>query len=310
MADLSFEDEDFCFFSTTRTINSRLWFINNPKLVERILAYLAKYQETYGVVIYAFVLMGNHYHLLAKFPRKNKALFFRDFNGIVAKLVSRHVKEFEGGKLWARRVRSQVVPNPEDIKDRFFYAALNPVNAGIARKLSEYESYNSFQLALRDRQQTFKVVDWERYNSRRRFNVELTPKDFTREYTLRYSRLPTYEDLKKSDYVNKMLEELEARRRLLVQKRLTEGKGFAPRELLRKQQPGAKPKSTKTSTRGSHRPLVLTLCRETKERFLDWYFSLRNSYILASKTFRAGLLTAIFPAGTYRPSNYCSSSSY
>jgi REP element-mobilizing transposase RayT len=127
-------------------MNSRLWFINNSKLVGRILAYLAKYQETYGVVIYAFVIMGNHYHLLAKFPRRNKALFFRDFNGIIAKLVSRHVREFEGGKLWARRVRSQVVPNPEDIKDRFFYAALNPVNAGIARKLSEYEAYNSIQL--------------------------------------------------------------------------------------------------------------------------------------------------------------------
>jgi len=290
-------------------MNSRLWFINNSKLVGRILAYLAKYQETYGVVIYAFIIMGNHYHLLAKFPRRNKALFFRDFNGIIAKLVSRHVREFEGGKLWARRVRSQVVPNPEDIKDRFFYAALNPVNAGIARKLSEYEAYNSIQSALYDRQKTFSVVDWERYNSRRRFNPELTPKDFTKEYTLRYTRLPSCEDLIKSEYVTKMLEELEARRRVIVEKRLSEGKGFAPREVLRKQQPGARPRSTKTSTRGSHRPLVLTLCRETKQRFLDWYFSLRDAFILASTKFRAGALTTIFPPGTYRPSNFCTATS-
>jgi hypothetical protein len=242
--------------------------------------------------------MGNHYPLLARFPRKNKALFFRDFNGIVAKLVFRHVKEFEGGKLWARRVRSQVVPNSDDIKDRFFYAALNPVNAGITRKLSDYESYNSIQSALYERQQIFKVVDWERYNSRRRFNTELRPKDFTKEYTLRYTRLPTYEDLKKSEYVNRMLEELEVRRRAIVQKRLGEEKGFATRELTRKQLPGANPRCTKTSVRNSHRPLVLTLCRETKQRFLDWYFSLRDAYILASKKFRAGSLTTIFPPGT------------
>jgi len=309
MADISFEREDLCFFSTIRTMNSRLWFINNPKLVERILAYLAKYQETYGVVIYAFVIMGNHYHLLAKFPRKNKAAFFRDFNGIIAKLVFRYVREFEGGKLWARRVRSQVVPNPEDIKDRLFYAALNPVSAGIARKLSEYESYNSFRCALYDRRKTFKVVDWERYNSRRRFNERLTPKDFTREYTLEYTRLPNFENLQKPEYVKKMLQELEKRRQVIVEKRIREGNGFATREITQKQLPGAKPRCTKSSTRNSHRPLVLTLCRETKQRFLEWYFSLRRSYILASKKFRAGELTTIFPAGTYRPSNFCSSSS-
>src|SRR5262249_46352326 len=126
--DLSFEHPEFCFFSTTRTMNSRLWFINNMLLVDRILAFLARYQEIYGVIIYGFILMGNHYHLLARFPKGNKAAFFRDFNSIIAKLTGTCAKNFEGGKLWGRRVRSQVVPNPTDIKERFFYAALNPVS--------------------------------------------------------------------------------------------------------------------------------------------------------------------------------------
>ena len=117
--DLSFEHPDYCFFATIRTASSRLWFVNNLKLEERILAYLARYAEMHGVVLYAFIIMGNHYHLLARFPKGNKAAFFRDLNGMISRLTKVRVKSFEGGKLWARRVRCQVVPNSEDILERF-----------------------------------------------------------------------------------------------------------------------------------------------------------------------------------------------
>ena len=108
--DLSFEHPEHCFFGTIRTASSRLWFINNPEFEAFILAYLARYVEIHGVIIYAFVLMGNHYHLLARFPKGNKAAFFRDLNGMISRLTKFRVKTYEGGRLWARRVRSQVVP--------------------------------------------------------------------------------------------------------------------------------------------------------------------------------------------------------
>jgi REP element-mobilizing transposase RayT len=303
--DLSFESEEFCFFATTRTMNSLLWFINNPKLTERILAHLAKCQEVYGVIIYAFVVMGNHYHLIARFPRRNKANFFRDFNSIISKLTYRYVEKFEGGKLWARRVRTQVVPNPEDIKERFFYASLNPVAAGIVKNLSEYDSYVSFSDAVFDRRRKFSIVNWTDYNNRKRFNRSLKPKDCAREYTLTYSRLPGYEELTKSDYINVMSAELEKRRSEIVDARTKDGKGFASCEALKSLTPGVRPKSTKTSTRESKRPLVLTLCLETKKRFLDWYFSMLAAYKDASRRFRDGILDAPFPPGTFRPPHFC-----
>ena len=61
--------EEVCL-TTIRTQNSRLWFVNNKKLEEEVLSYLAKYQNIYGVVLYAFILIGNHYHMVAKFPKK------------------------------------------------------------------------------------------------------------------------------------------------------------------------------------------------------------------------------------------------
>jgi len=58
----------FRFFSTIRCRNSRLWFVNNPKLEERILAYTAKYLEVHSVELYAFAIEGSHTHDLAGYP--------------------------------------------------------------------------------------------------------------------------------------------------------------------------------------------------------------------------------------------------
>ena len=73
---------------TTRTAGSRLWFVNNKKLEERILAFLGFYQEKYTVELSSFKLMGNHYHLVARFPNKNRAQFMRDFNARICLLYT------------------------------------------------------------------------------------------------------------------------------------------------------------------------------------------------------------------------------
>lgn len=299
--DLSYEHKSLCFFATIRTMNSRLWFVNNPKLEERILAYLARYQEMYNVEIYAFVLMGNHYHLVARFPECNKAAFFKSFNAIIAKLTACHVKSFEGGRLWARRVRIQAIPRDEDIENQFFYSALNPIAAGLCQTLREYRSYNSFSDAIHNRRREFKVVNWEKFNNHKRQRPFLNPRDCETVHTLVYSRLPGCEGLRKSEYIRTILERLEKRRGDVVRTRLAEGKGFASIESLRNQIPGAKPRSTKSSERRTHRPLVLTLCLKTKQVFLDWYFQMLHAFKLASKKFRSGDLNAEFPPGTYLP---------
>ena len=45
--------EEVCL-TTIRTQNSRLWFVNNKKVENEVLSYLAKYQNVYGVVILIF----------------------------------------------------------------------------------------------------------------------------------------------------------------------------------------------------------------------------------------------------------------
>lgn len=299
--DLSIEDPDTTFFITSRTIGSRLWLMNNPILEKLILSFLAKYQSRYGVELYAFILMGNHYHLVARFPQANKAAFVRSFNSIVARLVGTHAKGADGGRVWARRARCQVLPRPEDIAHWVMYSALNPVSSGLVKKISDYPSYNSFSDAIHSKERNFDLVNWEEFNSRKRFNSKLTAEDCSSTYTLKFSRLPGCEKMSPKTYREHMLTKAEQQRLKLVKARIDSGKGFATKEALLATKVGSKPKSTKKGDRFTKRPLVLTLCAEARSQCLEKYFSILHAFRKASLRFRSGMLRTVFPAGTYRP---------
>ena len=57
---LRVEDSEHVRLSSSRTINSVLWFVNNKALENHILAYLAKYVQKHSVELYAFVIVGNY----------------------------------------------------------------------------------------------------------------------------------------------------------------------------------------------------------------------------------------------------------
>ena len=299
--DLSIEYPDKVVLITIRTIASRLWFVNNEKLIERVLAYLAKYQEQYGVLIYAFVIVGNHIHLLLRFPNANRAAFLRAFNSIFAKLTARYVPGFIDGKLWARRARVQVVPNPPDVLYRFGYVVLNPISHHLCKRLSEHNGYSSLHDSLRSTAKKYSIIDWADYQNRKRTNTKLTPNDCKKEYSLTFSRLPAFEKLSHKEYRSKMLRLMEARRQTIIKEAEEKGAKFGTAAALKRTRPGDLPRTTKTSTRHSKRPLVLTLCAETRATFLNSYFKLLEMFRIASRKFRAGHFRVAFPPGTNRP---------
>lgn len=298
---LSIENKEHVYLITTRTAGSRLWFIKNKALEEKILGALARYQEKYQVKIYSFILMGNHYHLIAQFPNCNRARFMRDFNSMVARLVGRYVKLHGRCAVWARRYSYQVIPREIDIWHWFFYVALNPISSGITKSIGEYPAYNSIYDAMNGVVRTYKWIDWSKYLLKKRYKKNVSPDEFVVEHKLVYSRLPGHEELSQETHRDQIVEEIQTRTSQLVQERVDLGKGFLGPKLLSKQQIGAKPKTTKISTRYSYRPLVLTLCMETKNKFLQAYFNILDSFIIASKKYRQGDLSADFPCGTYPP---------
>ncbi len=295
------ESREFSSFLTTRTRCSELWFVNNKSLENVILAYGAKYQARYEVELFALAIEGNHLQGAARFPNGNRADFMRDFNSSVARAVPRYVADYSGGRLWGRRYSAEFLPAPEDIEEYFFYTVLQPVQDGLVERISDYPGYNCFHDAVWGIARTFKIVRWGEYHAAKRHNSRVSSANFTESVTLRYNRLPGYEHLTQKAYAKLMQEKLEARRLKIVAHRRKNGLGFAGQAALRAIKPGSLPHITKTSTRYSHRPRVLSICPKRRARTRAWYFEIYFSYKKASSEFRAGNFEVIFPEGTYPP---------
>lgn len=283
---------------TTRTINGALWFVNNQRLENHICAYLAKYAAKYNVELYNTAIHGNHLHLVARFPHANRAAFMRDLSARVAEGVRKYVPNFPGGPLFERRYTVNLLPLDKDIENYFFYCSLQAVQDALAERISEYPGYNGVYDALKGKKRKYKLVRWGEYNARKRSNPDLRPSDFTEIVELKYHRVPGYEELSQSDYERQMIAKLEEKRLAEVTAHLAKGHSFLSKKELRKIRPGSLPKKSKKGTR---RPLVLCACYETKQKFLSWYFAVVETYLDASRRYRAGELNIKFPPMTYPP---------
>ena len=288
-------------FLTTRTRNSELWFVNNPLLTETVLGYLANCAERYGVTLYGFAIEGNHHQLPAKFSEGHQSDFMRDFNSMSAKAVIR-LTDHPGGGVYYRRYSSEWLPGAEDIENWFFYTALQPVQDGLVERIGQFPGYNFFHDAVWGIEREFEVFDRAGFNAEKRYNPQVRRVDYVKIVKLKYQRLPGYEHLSQKEYALLMHQKLEVRRQEIVRQRLKAGLGFMGPERLKKVRPGSRPLNTKTSTRYSHRPRVLSICDERRNDEKDRYFQTYRDYKEASKRFRSGELYVVFPEGTFRPS--------
>lgn len=172
---------------------------------------------------------------------------------------------------------------------------------GLVEKISEYPGYNCFHDAIWGITRTFKLVNWTAYYEALRRNPKARKIDFLETYTLKYARLPGYENYSRKEYAQLMQKRLEERRLEIVARRRSEGKGFAGRAALLKTPQGSRPRTTKVSNQNSHRPRILSVCPLRRSKAAAWYFSIYFDYKLASQAYRQGDYSVYFPPGTYRP---------
>lgn len=296
------ETPDLATFVTTRTRNSELWFTNNPAIEKFALGLLAKLCDRYQVTLYAFALEGSHTHKPAQFPLQNRADFMRDFNSGLAVNTAKLTPNYTGGRLWQRRYSGETLPGAADIESQFFYTVLQPVSDGLVDKLRDYPFYNCFHDAVSGTARKFRTINWAKYRAKKRFNSSVKPIDFVEVFTLKYARLPGYENLSQQEYRKVMEEKLEEHRQKILQTRRAEGKTSSlGRAALLATVPGTRARNPKISSLSSHRPRVLSVSHERRAETKSWYFKIYFLYKIASKHYRAGDLGVEFPPGTYRP---------
>lgn len=92
--------------------------------------------ERYGWIVHAYVLMGNHWHLVITTPRANISAGMQRLNHTYA----RHFNLRHGfaGHAFDRRFFSRLVRSDGQLLTLMRYLALNPVLAGLARRPQHY----------------------------------------------------------------------------------------------------------------------------------------------------------------------------
>lgn len=296
------ETKEYAAFTTSRCKHSELWFANNRKFQNCVLALIAKYSEMYNVMLYAIAIEGSHVHFLADYPDENCSEFKRTLNSMIARNAPRYCVKYHNYKFWERRYSKELVPHhPDDMIEKFLYTVLQPVKDGLVEKLSEYPGYNCMLDAIQGKVRKYELVNWTTYNRAKRGRKEVDIKDHTEEYTLKFKKIPGLEHLSLREYEEYISSKVEERRQKLVQERKDEGKGFVGRRHLLHVEPGTKAKNPKKSTRFSFRPRVHSVCPERREEAMRFYFKCLDDFKKASRKFRDGSIDTDFPSGMYRP---------
>ena len=105
-------------------------------LARRFLEVLRKAVERDDLVVYAWVLMGNHYHLVARMGAVPLSRSMKTLQQEVTRSRNRLEKVF--GPMWQGRFKAKQVDRQEYLEKLIAYVHLNPVKAGIVDRSKRY----------------------------------------------------------------------------------------------------------------------------------------------------------------------------
>ncbi len=98
--------------------------------------YLHFIHHAYDIRIHSFVLMPNHFHLIARFPAGNLGSAMNYFMRETSKAIAR-----DSGRenhIWGTRVFRSLIRSPHYFSHAYKYVYRNPVEAGLSRRVEEY----------------------------------------------------------------------------------------------------------------------------------------------------------------------------
>ncbi len=133
------------FYHITARGNEKASVFRDNRDYDRFLDLLGRMHERYGILVHAYVLMTNHYHLLMETPRGNLVATMHDLNTAYTNYFNRKYERV--GHLLQGRYRSILVEKDAYLLELSRYIHLNPVRARIVRFLEQYpwSSYGAYK---------------------------------------------------------------------------------------------------------------------------------------------------------------------
>jgi REP element-mobilizing transposase RayT len=276
--------EGTTYLVTRRTAQRQLLLRPSTESNAIFLYVLAVAAERYGVLVHAFCVMSNHYHLVVTDRRAELPAFARYLDSLVARAMNASLGRWED--FWAPPSFSAVsLASPDDIIDKIAYTLANPVTAGLVRSGREWPGLRSgpeligAEPIVANRPNTFFRAKGYMPQS-----VELTvcpPPGFDHPAELRA----------------RVAKELEVREDRAAKTVATEGRGFVGTAKVLAQKPTSRP--APGEPRRTLNPRVAARDRwkrlEVIGRLKDFLVRYREAW----RRWRAGARDVVFPCGTY-----------
>jgi REP element-mobilizing transposase RayT len=272
-------------YLVTRRCSERRFFLRPSKKTNAIFSYiLAAVAERYGVLIHAFSVLSNHFHVVLTDPHTRLPEFHRDLDALVARAVNCSLGRWEG--FWDRDSYSAVrLEGTQAIVEKMVYVLANPVAAGLVRRASEWPGLWSGPDLLRG-----EPITLER------------PKEFFRaggpmpaRARLELCRPPGFEN--DDEFVDDLLDELRRAEDRVAVELAAQGRSFLGAARVRAQSPGARPAPGEP-----RRALSPRVASRNKWRRIEALLRLREfhrAYREALAAWTAGTRDTLFPAGTW-----------
>ncbi|RMF87410.1 MAG: transposase [Nitrospinota bacterium] len=107
-----------------------------PADYQKFLEYIKTAQQRYGILLHAYVLMTNHYHLLIETPEANLSKAMHSILSGYTMYINK--KKERSGHLFQGRFRSIVVEKDRYLVELSRYIHLNPVRAQMVKRPEDY----------------------------------------------------------------------------------------------------------------------------------------------------------------------------
>ena len=124
------------FYHVTARGNERRRIFLSHRDYEKFLSYLAEAVHKYGVILHAFVLMANHYHLIVETPKGNLSSFMHSLNSAYTTYFN--IKRRRAGHLFQGRYKALLIDVDNYLLELSRYIHLNPVRAGMTERPEAY----------------------------------------------------------------------------------------------------------------------------------------------------------------------------
>jgi REP element-mobilizing transposase RayT len=125
-------------YLVTRRCSQRQFLLRPSATTNAIFRYvLAVSAKKYGILVHAYCVMSNHFHLVVTDPKAQLPAFAQHLASLVARALNASLGRWES--FWAPASYSAVrLTEPEDILEKTAYTLANPVAAGLVRHGTEW----------------------------------------------------------------------------------------------------------------------------------------------------------------------------